>query len=146
MVLRVFPFHLRISPICMLGLSWAFSHQTARNLKYESLAHPLFALVFGISFFMMGVLALEHLMHNYLLSDYKPCELAPHSDLIAGFLYIYLIVMIGTRYIENGAVALYEVLWACNLCMLLVNYGIHKRNRYLIGAALVTISTDQVLW
>lgn len=30
--------------------------------------------------------------------------------------------------------------------MLLVNYGIHKRNRYLIGAALVTISTDQVLW
>lgn len=46
-------------------------------------------------------------MHTYLLSDYKPCELAPHSDWIAVFLYLYLVIMIGTRYVENGAVALY---------------------------------------
>lgn len=131
----------------MLGkLYWAFDHRSSRSPKYETASHPTFAIVFGTAFFVVGVLLLEHIMRLTIHDVRKTHPLAPGADVIAVLLLLYLVVMIGTRFTENGAIALYEFLWACNLCMLLVAYGIYRRDRYLIGAAVITIATDQVLW
>lgn len=54
--------------------------------------------------------------------------------------------MIGSRVLENGLVALYEVSWACNLCMLEVIYGLITQDGRLLEAAFITVSVDQILW
>lgn len=102
--------------------------------------------MFGTLFFVIGVLVLEYIMRMVIHDVGKVHPMPASADFIAVLLLGYLVVMISTRYTENGALALYEFLWACNLCMLLVCYGIYRRDRYLIGAAVITIATDQVLW
>lgn len=128
------------------SLSWAFEHKQPKHSKYRSMSHPIFAIVFGTLFFMVGVLTVEKLFEIMVHEKAVESPMPHGADAISVFLLIYLVVMIGTRYMQNGAIALYEFLWACNLCMLLVCYGIYKRDRHLLGAAIITISTDQVLW
>ena len=127
-------------------LHWAFDHRSSRSPKYETASHPIFAIMFGTAFFVVGVLVLEYIMRLVLHDSGKVSPMPLGSDIIAVLLLIYLFVMISTRFTENGPLALYEFLWACNLCMLMVAYGIFKRDRYLIGAAVITIASDQVLW
>lgn len=127
-------------------LSWAFEHKQPKHPKYRSMAHPIFAIIFGTLFFMVGVLIVEKIFETLAHEKAIESPMPAGADAISVFLLIYLVLMIGTRYMQNGAIALYEFLWACNLCMLLVCYGIFKRDRHLIGGAVITISTDQVLW
>lgn len=54
--------------------------------------------------------------------------------------------MIATRFIEGGAHALYETLWACNQCILLAGIGCLVADAFLIRVALVVVSVDQLLW
>ena len=59
---------------------------------------------------------------------------------------MYLVIMIATRVMENGVIALYEISWACNLCMAEVACGLLIQDGILVEAALITVSVDQILW
>lgn len=54
--------------------------------------------------------------------------------------------MISTRFYENGPVAIYEALWACNQTLLISAIALLTNDPFIIRAALVTISFDQLLW
>ena len=41
---------------------------------------------------------------------------------------------------------LYEMLWACNVAMVLAGYGIVTDRPRLVGASWVMVSLDQTLW
>jgi uncharacterized YccA/Bax inhibitor family protein len=80
-------------------LYWAFDHRQYRSPKYESDAHPIFAIVYGTAFFITRVLVLENIIMSMIIHDTgKNHPLAPSSDAIAVFLSLYLVVMIATRY------------------------------------------------
>lgn len=51
-----------------------------------------------------------------------------------------------SRFLENGPVALYELLWACNQCILVVAMGLLLENALLVRASLLIVSLDQLLW
>ena len=54
--------------------------------------------------------------------------------------------MIIIRYKLNGPVSLYDMIWACNLAMLLAIVGIYKNNFNILSSSMILISIDQVLW
>ena len=54
--------------------------------------------------------------------------------------------MIGSRYHENGPVAIYEALWACNQSILISGLGLIMGDPMIVRAALVVVSVDQFLW
>ena len=54
--------------------------------------------------------------------------------------------MTPTRFSQNGFVAMYEMLWACNQSLLIVGISIIQGNGGLLRAGLIIASTDQILW
>ena len=99
----------------METVKWAFDHSNTHDPKYSG-KHAIFAFSFALILFTSSLIIATHFIPNHISIDYHPN--------IAIFLTIYLIIMIGTRVWENGLVALYEVSWACNLCMLEVILGL----------------------
>ena len=59
---------------------------------------------------------------------------------------MYLVVMIGTRYMQRDATTIYQALWACNLSILLAGIGCITGDSLLIRTMLVIVSVDQFLW
>ena len=70
----------------------------------------------------------------------------PEAPFVGYFFLMYLCLMIGTRYYENGSVALYEALWACNESLLISAISLIIQDAFIIRAALLLISLDQFLW
>jgi hypothetical protein len=54
--------------------------------------------------------------------------------------------MIGSRYTENGSVAIYEFLWACNQALLVGVFAMIFEDSHLLRATIVVVSVDQLLW
>jgi hypothetical protein len=54
--------------------------------------------------------------------------------------------MMTSRYIENGSVAIYEFLWACNQALLLGAVAMIVQDSHLLRASIVIVSIDQLLW
>ena len=69
------------------------------------------------------------------------------SSVIFGYLMlVYLIFMICSRFIENGSVAIYEFLWACNQALLVGAFAMISQDSHLLRASIVLVSIDQLLW
>lgn len=62
------------------------------------------------------------------------------------FVAIYTTLMVFWRLYEHGAYVLYEILWACNVSLVLVVMGLYLSKPFLVGIAMVTVSGDQLLW
>lgn len=54
--------------------------------------------------------------------------------------------MIVSRYTQNGSVAIYEFLWACNQALLLGALGMIFQDSNLLRVSIVVVSVDQLLW
>lgn len=54
--------------------------------------------------------------------------------------------MMTSRFIENGSVAIYEFLWACNQALLVGTFAMIVQNSHLLRASIVLVSIDQLLW
>lgn len=62
------------------------------------------------------------------------------------FFLFYFVFMMGTRLYDNGPVAIYESLWACNQALLISAFGLLTHDPMYIRSAMVAISVDQLLW
>lgn len=107
----------------MNRVKWAFDHSDTKLDKYSE-RHAYFAFLYSLVLFMGSLYFAAKYIPNHIHIDYHPY--------IAIFLTLYLFIMIGSRVIENGLVALYEVSWACNLCMLEVIYGLITKDGRLL--------------
>jgi hypothetical protein len=54
--------------------------------------------------------------------------------------------MITSRFAENGSVAIYEFLWACNQALLVGAFAMVVQDSHLLRASIVLVSVDQLLW
>jgi len=70
----------------------------------------------------------------------------PSSVIFGYLLLVYLAFMIGSRFIENGSVAIYEFLWACNQALLVGAFSMIVQDSHLLRASIVLVSIDQLLW
>jgi CDP-diglyceride synthetase len=118
-------------------IGWAFDHSYTKDSKYSE-SHSIFAFTYSLVLFISSLYFATKLLPGHISIEYHPA--------IAIFLTIYLVIMISTRMLENGKVALYEVSWACNLCMIEVIYGLVIQDGRLLEAALITVCVDQILW
>jgi len=65
---------------------------------------------------------------------------------VGWFLFIYLFGLIKIKVDATGACALYEFLWACNIAFLMSICGLYWNKPNLVGASIVVIAIDQMLW
>ncbi|KAI9912311.1 hypothetical protein PsorP6_005152 [Peronosclerospora sorghi] len=65
---------------------------------------------------------------------------------VAMSLALYTTMLAISRFYEHGTYVLYELLWACNVSLVLVVVAIYFSKPYLVGVAMVTVSGDQLLW
>eukprot|EP01015_Nassula_variabilis_P027832 TRINITY_DN5750_c0_g1_i4.p1 TRINITY_DN5750_c0_g1~~TRINITY_DN5750_c0_g1_i4.p1 ORF type:complete len:236 (-),score=17.78 TRINITY_DN5750_c0_g1_i4:67-774(-) len=61
-------------------------------------------------------------------------------------LLAYMIALLVTRLKLSGPEALYDLIWACNVGLIVAIYGMYTNNSVLVGSSMVLISIDQVLW
>lgn len=121
--------------------TWAYDHSDAKHPKYDTLEHSLLMTGKGTLIFVAASLAIRHLLY-----DEHPYRLHPSAPYVGIFLLAYLAVMIGSRYYESGCPAIYESLWACNMCMLLGGIGCIMNDCFLLRTVLIVVSVDQLLW
>jgi len=123
---------------------WCFKPDK-NDKKHKGWKHPIFSLL---------VMSLTSLMTcSYLAARFiaKNPKLAAEIPYILRtkwgfFLLAYWIVMLGSRLTTQQSRAFYDMLWACNISILLAIYGLAKNSSLLIGTSLVTIACDQLLW
>jgi hypothetical protein len=65
---------------------------------------------------------------------------------IAYFFLSYLVVMIGSRYLDCGSYIFYESVWCCNTSLILASIGILTHRPLLIGASVAGVCCDQLMW
>eukprot|EP01083_Nonionella_stella_P121433 364851_1 len=75
-----------------------------------------------------------------------PIQVYEVNAAIGCFLVIYFVVSFYCRYISNGPHVLYDMLWPCNLGLLLAAYGTIFSNPIFIGAPLLMTMADQLFW
>ena len=123
-------------------LAWAYNHDNIEHPKYDTLSHSIFMTAKGTLIFALVGLAIRH---TFIESDPSQ-SLVPIAPAIGLFLLAYLVIMISSRYLENGCISIYEFLWACNQSMLLAAIGCLTNDSTLIRIVLVVVSVDQLLW
>jgi len=62
------------------------------------------------------------------------------------FVTVYFGVMLLVRVKQTGSTSFYDFLWACNLAIIMMLFGIIRDSPVTIGASLVIVSIDQCLW
>lgn len=67
-------------------------------------------------------------------------------EYVGVFLIIYLIVMIGTKFYDYTITSIYETLWACNLCLMLVGISLILGHSCVVRATMIVITSDQIPW
>ncbi len=84
--------------------NWAYNHSNQSDPKYASLSHPLLITSKSTLIFIFTSLIIRYIFF----------PIPPHNEDLQNiafatgiFLELYLIFMIGTRYLEGGAHALY---------------------------------------
>ena len=120
---------------------WAYNHENGSDPKYSTLVHSLFTTFKGTLIFVLTALAIR-----YYFFDRLAYPLQPAAPAVGVFLLTYLVVMIGSRFLQHGTTALYETLWACNQSILLAGIGCIVGDSFLIRSVLVLVSLDQISW
>lgn len=71
----------------------------------------------------------------------------PQLATVAGCLLIgYFFILIPLRYYAQGASALFELLWACNVALLICGVGCLIRSPLLIGSAIALVAFPHLSW
>ncbi|TDH66762.1 hypothetical protein CCR75_002151 [Bremia lactucae] len=65
---------------------------------------------------------------------------------VGAFVALYTAMMVLSRFYEHGTYVLYEMLWGCNISLVLVVMALYFSKPFLVGVAMVTVSGDQLLW
>ncbi|KAL4494093.1 hypothetical protein ABPG72_016049 [Tetrahymena utriculariae] len=123
---------------------WAFvpSPTDPKHLKYP---HAIFSCFLG---FVSTILLSGKIQQ--LIEDKYPHlkEGLPKwaGDKALPVLVAYLVLMMIVRIKQNGSTSIYEMLWACNLAIVMMICGILSNSALTVGASLVIISIDQCLW
>ena len=67
-------------------------------------------------------------------------------DGVAAFLVLYTVAIISARMTERGTDPAYELLWACNVSMLLAACGMVLDLPVAVSGAVLAVSLDQLCW
>jgi hypothetical protein len=125
-------------------LAWAFvPHRD--NPKHQTLKHAAFSL----TLMTIACLIVCTLLSNYFEDHhvYKHHSISKEKGYkIAAFLLGYYLLLFFSRYAGEKQKTVYDMLWACNICIILSVYALITDKPILVGAALITISCDQLLW
>ncbi|CAH0481725.1 unnamed protein product [Peronospora belbahrii] len=97
-------------------------------------------LVLGYVAVMLLVLQLDH---YFAADDQKESFNFPKVMVFVG---LYVFMMVISRFYEHGTYVLYEMLWACNVSLVLVFMALLFSKPFLVGIAMVTVSGDHLLW
>ncbi|RMX64741.1 hypothetical protein DD238_004556 [Peronospora effusa] len=62
------------------------------------------------------------------------------------FIGLYTIMLVVSRFYEHGTYVLYEMLWGCNVSLVLVVMALSLSNTFLVGVTMVMVSGDHLLW
>jgi hypothetical protein len=108
--------------------------------------HALFAMVLGYAITFTAAVGL-----NDYLAVVAPLPPQIGTDLsavawVGWFLLVYVAFVFTARIVDAGLHNLYEMLWACNVAMVLGGVGLVSDRPRLVGAAWIMVSLDQTLW
>lgn len=102
------------------SLKWLFSSDK-EDPKHLELLHPLIVSLLGnITTWVVSSKLTDIFEKKYPFLKNSPPVWG--RKYLIPFIIGYLILMIITRYSKQGNYALYEMLWGCNLAMVMVNY------------------------
>ncbi|KAL4465945.1 hypothetical protein ABPG74_004182 [Tetrahymena malaccensis] len=123
---------------------WAFA-PSATDPKHLKYPHAIFSCLLGF----ISTILLSGKIQQLLEAKYPNLkEGLPQwaSEKALPLLVVYLALMMLVRIKQNGSTSLYEMLWACNLAIVMMICGIIRNSALTVGASLVIISIDQCLW
>lgn len=123
---------------------WIFK-EDPKHPKHSQLMHPLFAAV-SASLLTVITSNLFSDMFEYGFGYKQPPMPAWARTCVAPFMTLYFFVMVISRYKYQGAITLYEQQWACNQAMILVVCGFMRDKSIMVGAGMIMVSIDQILW
>ena len=75
----------------------------------------------------------------------SPTGLAPLPSM-GWVLWGYVGIMVVSRVPVKGSLVFYELMWGCNVALVLAGYGAFVGHAGLISASLVSVCVDQVMW
>ena len=83
--------------------TWAYSHSNNAHPKYSTKIHALYQAITGTLIFV----AITFTIRFWLFSNVPQHQLKDEATYAGCFYLVYLLIMISTRFYENGPVAIY---------------------------------------
>ncbi|KAL4158228.1 hypothetical protein PRNP1_004007 [Phytophthora ramorum] len=110
------------------------------KVSQKDLPRVLAVLVVGYA--VVSWLALQ--MDDYFAAEDQDDSM--NFPKMGAFVALYTVMLTLSRFYEHGTYVLYEMLWACNVSLVLVVMALYFSKPFLVGVAMVTVSGDQLLW
>ncbi len=125
------------------GYTW-LKAGTKNDPKHRGWSHPVVA---GILTIIITVGSMR-LVSNYIVDRYSMhWEISDTARYICGvFLLAYYLFVIFGRATFMSSTALYDMLWTCNITMLIAAIGFLIKDPIMMASAASTILVDQALW
>ncbi|CAI5712260.1 unnamed protein product [Peronospora destructor] len=110
------------------------------QISQKDLPRVIAIVVFG--FVAVSLLALR--LNNFFAADgHNESFSFPKVKMFIG---LYTMMLVFSRFYEHGTYVLYEMLWGCNVSLVLAIMALSLSNPFLVGVAMVTVSGDHLLW
>jgi len=94
----------------------------------------------------ISAIALMYTISTQLIGEeYDPRFTQEHWPTAIG-MGLYFLLMFSIRFIEGGTFVMYEMLWGCNVSMVMCVAAVLLGHPMLIATAAVTVSVDQTCW
>lgn len=125
------------------GWAW-LKAGSSRDPKHRGWLHPF---VVGIITIII-TLTTFRCISLYLTNKYNMVwEISDFARYTSGiFLFLYYLFLIFGRTTFMSSTALYDMLWTCNITMLVASIGFLLKDPILMASAACTILIDQALW
>ncbi|CEG43884.1 uncharacterized protein PHALS_14170 [Plasmopara halstedii] len=81
---------------------------------------------------------------NYFAANDEIQNFSFHK--VKAFVALYTVMMAICRYYQHGTYVLFEMLWACNVSLVLVIMALDLHKPFLVSVAMATVSGDHLLW
>jgi len=93
-------------------------------------------------------------MGLYLADTFETTPNIPHfferfqqdNFLWASFFLAYYLILFFARFLDSGTHIIYDMLWGCNISLLLTIVGLYTGRPILVGAACSIVAIDQMCW
>lgn len=69
-----------------------------------------------------------------------------YSPTVGYFLLAYLLAILGLRLWEDGSHIMYEMMWACNVGMLVASVGMITGRPRMVSGSITMVGLDQLVW